>query len=61
MDYSRIDMMLLAERGRTRNLWVYLQTFTQKRLGWNFGSNLPVILYAIRFGLSGELIKQITQ
>ena len=52
MDYSRIDMMLLAERGRTRNLVGPTADFyaeTAWKFGWNFGSNLPVILYAIRF------------
>ena len=51
-DASRIDMILAAERGRTRN-WVGPNADfygeTAWKLGYNFGARMPVLLYAIRF------------
>ena len=51
-DASRIDMILAVERGRTRN-WVGPNSDfygeTAWKLGYNFGSRMPVLLYAIRF------------
>lgn len=51
-DASRIDMILAAERGRTRNWAGPNADFygeTAWKLGYNFGARMPVLLYAIRF------------
>lgn len=51
-DASRIDFIVGADLGRTRNFAGPESTFyweTSWKLGYNFGSGLPQVLYGIRF------------
>ena len=56
-DVSRIDFIVGADLGRTRNFAGPESTFyweTSWKLGYNLGSGLPQILYGIRFNYKGN-------